>query len=181
MNSESAQRGFRRPVRDFQRSAVYRWQSEVVLPRYPTGIPEEGIELVLCNVELLTGTAVPWRVNNKARAWAWGGTVITLPGRKHGSWAWSVPVVLHEAAHVTLVHHGLCDAHGPKFMGLFLLLLKHCGGRIGREGVAAWAAEAMQRGVRVESMKHLVEQNVPSLEANRLDARPADDNQEESS
>lgn len=152
-------------IQDFQRARVYTWCHEIERA-YPKSIPAIAVTLLLERVNLVTGHAVTLEENRRASRWAWGGEVITMPSQARGSWAWTVPVVLHEASHVILKTNRICDQHGPRFVGLYLQLLKTCGGSIGEKGVASWAERAMtHHGIQIENMKHLVEHNVPSLAA----------------
>jgi len=135
---------------DFQRAIVYSWQHDYIMPSYKKGIPLEAVTLLIERVELATACEIPWVINRRATRWAWGGSKITLPNEK-STWAYSVPVVLHECAHVVLKRKGLCDQHGPRFVGAFLQLLRHLGGEIGHTNAAPWALKALDRGLQITS------------------------------
>ena len=156
-------------VVDFQRSAVYSWEAEEIRPHYPTGIPIEAISLVLSRASEVTGHKIEWEVNPRATRWAWGGSHITLPNPQKARWAYSVPVALHEAAHVVLQNINMTDAHGPRFVGLFLQLLRTCGGSRGKAHVGSWAQRAVERGIQLENMRSLVEHCVPAAATYGLD------------
>lgn len=156
-------------VVDFQRSAVYSWEQREIRPHYPTGIPLEAVSLVLSRASMVTGQVIEWEVNPRATRWAYGGRHITLPNPHKAAWAYSVPVALHEAAHVVLQSIRMSDAHGPRFVGLFLQLLRTCGGQRAKTHVTDWAMAAQRVGIQFENMRSLVEHDVPAAAAYGLD------------
>ncbi|HMR30350.1 MAG TPA: hypothetical protein PKA13_00740 [Geminicoccaceae bacterium] len=109
--------------RDFQRSRVYRWEGEHVLPH-----DREVLSLDQCT--RLVEAAYRWAEADLAATAGWRPpTVLDGRGRRHacGSrqviklprWARTRPVVLHECA------HGMADdQHGPRFVARYVELLE---------------------------------------------------------
>ncbi|WP_222182253.1 hypothetical protein [Geminicoccus harenae] len=107
--------------RDFQRSRLYRWENEHVLPLDRQPIPLEECRTLVAAVfaRRLGPDAVPPRVEDgRGRRHAAGSReAIKLP-----RWARTRPVVLHECA------HGLAtDGHGPDFVRAYVELLVEFG------------------------------------------------------
>jgi hypothetical protein len=112
----------RTKVPDFQRSRIYRWEAEHVLPHAP-----ELLSLDVCRA--LVHEAYVWAERPGPGTPGWSPPEVTDGrGRRHacGSrqviklprWARTRPVVLHECA------HGLADdKHGPRFVGIYVALL----------------------------------------------------------
>lgn len=148
---------------DYQRSLVYSWDREVVSPNYPNGIPQVAVTLLIAKVEAVTGVPIAWEYNPRATRWAWGGKLVTLPNPKKATWAYNVSVVIHECTHVVLKAKGLCDQHGPKFMGGYIALLQNCGGSIGQANAVDWYLAAQARGIDITPRaKKVLEHNVPA-------------------
>lgn len=110
--------------RDTQRSRVYRWEGEHVLP-----LDREVLTLDDC--AQLVEAAYRWAEPHKVAERDWRPPIVTDGrGRRHASgsrqaiklprWARTRPVVLHECA------HGLADdQHGPRFVARYVELLEH--------------------------------------------------------
>jgi hypothetical protein len=110
-------------LRDSQRSRVYRWEAEHVLPH-------DGEILPLAACARLVEAAFRWAEADLVQAADWRPPEVTDGrGRRHacGSraviklprWARTRPVVLHECA------HGLADdKHGPRFVARYVDLLQ---------------------------------------------------------
>ncbi|MFO1036637.1 MAG: hypothetical protein U1E45_07320 [Geminicoccaceae bacterium] len=111
-----------RGPRDHQRTRVYRWEAEHVLPQAP-----QPLDLDQCRS--LVEAAYRWREKPGLLQTDWKPpTVSDGRGRRHacGSreviklprWARTVPVVLHECA------HGMApDKHGPQFVAAYVDLV----------------------------------------------------------
>jgi hypothetical protein len=109
--------------RDAQRSRVYRWEAEHVLPH-------DGEILTLDACARLVEAAFCWAEGDAAMVAGWRPPAVTDGrGRRHacGSreviklprWARTRPIVLHECA------HGLADdKHGPRFVARYVALLE---------------------------------------------------------
>lgn len=108
--------------RDFQRSRVYRWEGEHVLPRFSERLSLEDCEQLIAAAyrwyeAIVPGQACapPRLTDGRGRRHACGSReVIKLP-----RWARTPPIVLHECA------HGMADdQHGPGFVAVYVALLE---------------------------------------------------------
>lgn len=116
----------RRRPRDGQRSRVYRWEQEHVLPladrRLSLAQCRELVARVYAAAERPDGAAdwaPPQVADGRGRRHACGSRqVIKLP-----RWSRTTAIVLHECA------HGLAaDMHGPVFVAVYIELLVHFAG-----------------------------------------------------
>jgi hypothetical protein len=113
----SGRRTVQARLRDFQRSRLYRWENEHVLPLDRQPIPLDACRALVAAVfvrRLGPDAAPPLVEDGRGRRHAAGSRdVIKLP-----RWARTRPVVLHECA------HGLAtDGHGPDFVRVYVELL----------------------------------------------------------
>ena len=144
-------------MHDYQRQKVYNWQRAGIKKLYPIDIPKPAIEIALLRAEQVTGVPITYGMNSRLRRRVYANdSGVTLASSEAAAWSRNVGTVLHEAAHYILKQKGLCDRHGGNFVGLFLQLLKHCGGTIGKENYKAWTIDALQRGIHVNPMSHLI-------------------------
>jgi len=111
-------------VKDYQRKRVYAWENAVVGPRCPTTVPYCNGQTYIDGVWLANGwlrapRVVPLSKQATATMAKANHGQVYLP-RHRALPAW---VLLHE-----LSHSLTDDAHGPRFVGIYLSLLERVEG-----------------------------------------------------
>jgi hypothetical protein len=131
--------------RDRQRSRVYAWENQVVVPHDRTAVPLAAAQAMVDAIWAETGLLYPPRVEPlpaavRRRLAEADRLAIRLPAAVP-SWC-----LLHELAHaMTSDHDGSSDGHGPLFMGIYVQLL--C--RYMRFDAAHLRATAAAQGIAV--------------------------------